>query len=79
MPETSGEMAFAVAERLRAGVECAPFPISRAPGGLNITVSIGIAGTEGAHDTADALLRRADQALYRAKHTGRNRVVADAA
>ena len=79
MPETSGEMAFAVAERLRAGVECAPFPISRAPGGLNITVSIGIAGTEGAHDTADALLRRADQALYRAKQTGRNRVVADAA
>ena len=79
MPDTSGEMAYAVAERLRAGVECAPFPISRAPGGLNITVSIGIAGAEGAHDSADALLRRADQALYRAKHTGRNRVVADAA
>lgn len=79
MPDTSGELAYAVAERLRAGVECAPFPISRAPGGLNITVSIGIAGAEGAHDSADALLRRADQALYRAKHTGRNRVVADAA
>ena len=72
-------IAYTVAERLRASVECTPFPISRAPGGLNITVSIGIAGAEGARDTTDALLRRADQALYRAKHTGRNRVVADAA
>jgi two-component system cell cycle response regulator len=79
MPETDVQVATTVAERLRASVECAPFPVSRAPGSLTITVSIGIAGAEGPHDTADALLRRADQALYRAKHTGRNRVVADAA
>ena len=79
MPDTDMAIAYTVAERLRASVECTPFPISRAPGGLNITVSIGIAGAEGARDTTDALLRRADQALYRAKHTGRNRVVADAA
>jgi two-component system cell cycle response regulator len=78
MPETDVQMAYNVAERLRAGVECTPFPISRGAD-LHITVSIGIAGTEGADDTADALLRRADQALYRAKHSGRNRVVADAA
>jgi two-component system cell cycle response regulator len=78
MPETDVQMACNVAERLRTSVECTPFPISRGQG-LNVTVSIGIAGTEGARDTADALLRRADQALYRAKHTGRNRVVADAA
>jgi len=78
MPDTDVQMAYNVGERLRTSVECTPFPISRGAG-LHITVSIGIAGTEGAGDTADALLRRADQALYRAKHTGRNRVVADAA
>ncbi|HEX3432385.1 MAG TPA: PleD family two-component system response regulator [Rhizomicrobium sp.] len=79
MPDTDTAMAYPVAERLRASVECTPFPISRAPGGLSITVSIGIAGSEGPQDTPDALLRRADQALYRAKHSGRNRVVAAAA
>jgi two-component system cell cycle response regulator len=79
MPDTDAAIAYSVAERLRASVECTPFPISRAPGALNITVSVGIAGSEGPQDTADALLRRADQALYRAKHTGRNRVVAAAA
>ena len=35
------------------------------PNALNITISIGIAGLEGPEDTADALLHRADQALYR--------------
>ena len=66
-------------ERLRKSIETTPFEISRAPGVLNLTISIGIAGSEGESDTAQALLHRADQALYRAKRSGRNRVVADAA
>ena len=53
--------------------------ISRGPHQLNITISIGIARYEGASDSAEALLHRADQALYRAKRSGRNRVVSDAA
>jgi two-component system cell cycle response regulator len=44
-----------------------------------VTISVGIAGSEPDKDTAEALLRRADQALYRAKREGRNRVVAAAA
>jgi two-component system cell cycle response regulator len=79
MPDTDMDLAWSVAERLRASVETAPFKISRSPHALSITISIGIAGSEGANDSAEALLHRADQALYKAKRDGRNRVVAAAA
>ena len=79
MPDTDVEFAYAVSERLRKSIETTPFRISRAPHNLNLTISIGIAASEGDSDTATALLHRADQALYRAKRSGRNRVVADAA
>jgi two-component system cell cycle response regulator len=79
MPDTDVTLAFTIAERLRKSIEQNPIQISRAPGALNITISIGIAGSEGPADTAEALLHRADQALYSAKRAGRNRVVAAAA
>ena len=79
MPDTDVAYAYSVAERLRKSIETTPIDISRAPQRLSITISIGIAKSEGENDTAEALLHRADQALYRAKRTGRNRVVADAA
>ncbi|HEY1962476.1 MAG TPA: PleD family two-component system response regulator [Rhizomicrobium sp.] len=79
MPDTDMEFAAAVAERLRRSVEATPFAVSRAPNKLNVTISIGIAGSEGSGDNAEQLLHRADQALYRAKREGRNRVVAAAA
>jgi two-component system cell cycle response regulator len=79
MPDTDIAFATTIAERLRQSIETTPVRISRVPGELRITISIGIARCEGADDTAEALLRRADQALYRAKRTGRNRVVSDAA
>jgi two-component system cell cycle response regulator len=79
MPETDAAFAFTVAERLRKSIETTPFDISRQPGRLSLTISIGIAASEGPDDTSEALLRRADQALYSAKRNGRNRVVADAA
>ena len=67
MPDTDVDFAYSVAERLRKSVETTPFDISRAPHHLNITISIGIAGSKVPGDTAAALLHRADQALYRAK------------
>jgi two-component system cell cycle response regulator len=79
MPDTDVAYAYAVAERLRKSIETTPIEISRAPGKIGITISIGIAESENDNDSAEDLLYRADQALYRAKKTGRNRVVADAA
>ena len=46
---------------------------------LTVTISIGVAATLGAGDTPDALLRRADEGVYEAKATGRDRVIARAA
>jgi two-component system, cell cycle response regulator len=79
MPDTDSAFAMTVAERLRRSVEATPFKISRPPNSINVTVSIGIACSLGGGDTSDNLLHRADQALYRAKREGRNRVVAEAA
>jgi two-component system, cell cycle response regulator len=79
MPDTDSAFAFTVAERLRQSIESTPIKISRAPNALTITVSIGIASSNGTPDVPDQLLRRADQALYRAKREGRNRVIAEAA
>lgn len=79
MPDTPPEMAAAVAERLRHIIESQPFSIPHADGALVITASMGIAGMKLEGDTAEALLKRADMALYQAKNEGRNRVVAAAA
>ena len=62
-----------VAERLRAATE------QRRPGGLPITVSIGVAVAHGPDIDCADLLARADEALYDAKDHGRNRVAAPGA
>jgi diguanylate cyclase (GGDEF)-like protein len=70
--ETNEVGAMTLAERIRAKVEAADFP-----GGLRLSISIGVAATD---DDAQftALLEKADQALYAAKQAGRNTVrVAD--
>jgi two-component system, cell cycle response regulator len=79
MPDTDISFAYTVAERLRKNVEAKPFVVTQAPGEIRITISIGMASTTGAGDKAEDLLHRADQALYRAKREGRNRVIAEAA
>jgi two-component system cell cycle response regulator len=79
MPDTDIAYAYTVAERLRHSVEMTPFPISREPHQIHVTISIGMAATAKTNETAEELLHRADQALYRAKREGRNRVIAEAA
>jgi two-component system cell cycle response regulator len=78
MPETDLAVATMVAERLRRRIASEPFQVQQGTRNIEVTISIGIAGL-GAGDTASGVLKRADQALYRAKRDGRNRVVPDAA
>ena len=71
--DTGLDGARRVAEKLRRGVEQEVFrlPQDRT---LNITLSIGVACFNG-HPDYQQLMRRADDGLYQAKHSGRNRVV----
>jgi two-component system cell cycle response regulator len=78
MPETDMVVATVVAERLRRRIASEPFPIQQGARVVDVTISIGIAAL-GRDDTAARVIKRADQALYRAKRDGRNRVVPDAA
>jgi len=79
MPETDMAVATMVAERLRRRIASEPFAIQQGARHLEVTISIGIAALSAADDNAATILKRADQALYRAKRDGRNRVVPDAA
>jgi diguanylate cyclase (GGDEF)-like protein len=68
------EDAMCLAERYRASISGAPFETSA--GRLDVTTSVGVAVVAGLDGSA-ALLKSADGALYRAKASGRNRVVGD--
>jgi diguanylate cyclase (GGDEF)-like protein len=72
-PGTWAEDALILAERLRTQVENREVD-AQADEPLELTVSIGIAGYPEHADTLESLLERADQALYRSKSEGRNRV-----
>jgi two-component system, cell cycle response regulator len=73
LPNTPLSEASLVAERLRESVQALSFP---APlDGLTTTVSIGVATFPSTQvDSIETLLEKADDALYRAKHAGRNKV-----
>jgi two-component system cell cycle response regulator len=79
MPDTDIGVATMVAERLRRRIASEPFPINQNSRTVQATISIGIAAMQSCEDNAADIVKRADQALYRAKRDGRNRVVADAA
>jgi diguanylate cyclase (GGDEF)-like protein len=72
LPETNRELAVQVAERLRASV--AKNPVRLGDAEIPLTVSIGVATKDENTTDLEALIARADQAMYIAKHKGRNQV-----
>jgi diguanylate cyclase (GGDEF)-like protein len=73
LPETTASAAAQFAERLRQQIrDCAPIVENEK---LPITVSIGIAAASLTTPGVQPLINNADQALYEAKRSGRNRVV----
>jgi two-component system cell cycle response regulator len=73
MPETNQATAHQAGERLRALVADQPFTIARGEQ-LSVTMSGGVSTTFPPDDHMDSLLKRADEALYRAKSAGRNAI-----
>lgn len=67
--------AMQVAERMREAVLALALPHEASGAAPVVTISVGVACLEATrHTTPDMLIQQADQALYRAKHQGRNRV-----
>jgi two-component system cell cycle response regulator len=79
MQETELTVAGVVAERLRRAIAGEPFAIHKGARRIEVTISIGLSTLERKSEAVGDVLKRADIALYRAKHDGRNRVVAQAA
>ncbi len=72
MPMTSARQAYSLAERIREKVGALRIPTDK--GETAVTLSIGIVETHYTRDeSAETLIRRADQAMYAAKQSGRNR------
>lgn len=76
LPETDTQGAIALAERLRLAVEASEVAHTDDGQVIRHTVSIGVATLAAGDATFEDILRRADLALYRAKESGRNQVVA---
>jgi two-component system, cell cycle response regulator len=79
MPDTELEDARRIAERIRLHVAGSPFRVMGGEELLTVTISIGVASSLGPQDRPEALIKRADEAVYEAKAAGRNKVIARAA
>jgi len=70
--DTNREMAFTIANRILKSIS--QLRINTEKGDFSLTISIGVSFLQSEDTHFDSLLKRADQALYRAKETGRNKV-----
>jgi len=73
-PGTSAAQAGLIIERLRAHVASGPITLQGGGAPVPVTFSGGVAEAEPG-DTPESLVKRADRGLYRAKETGRNRLL----
>ena len=71
IPDTALPMGLKLVEKLRAAIEACPFHFKGEP--VTVTVSVGISAFKSG-ERCEQVLKRADQALYRAKDAGRNRI-----
>jgi diguanylate cyclase (GGDEF)-like protein len=74
MPETDGATAMQIAERIRQAIATHRFPHGESQPGGRLTISGGVASFPVDGSNGTELIGHADQALYRAKASGRNRV-----
>lgn len=74
LPRTNAQAAKAIAERVRSGIELTRFRHRRDLPPVRLTASIGVAVAEDALTDGNQLINRADDLLYVAKDSGRNRV-----
>jgi len=75
LPDVSTDMAYFVAERLRRAIADEPFACGVPDGLLKVTTSIGGTIVSGGSMPMEDILKQADDALYKAKQTGRNGTV----
>lgn len=73
LPETSSSTAYMVAERIRQVVSTYALSVNKET--INVTVSGGLATFPEDGDSQEFLIRAADQALYAAKYSGRNKII----
>ncbi len=72
LPDTSGEEAAAISERIRSAIASQPFQFDEIK--LELTISLGIAVLHEQATTLSELVIEADKALYKAKFSGKNKV-----
>lgn len=75
MPNIPATAALAAAQRLCRSMGATPFTGAGDSGPVTVTVSIGVITATAGENTLDELVHLADEALYEAKRTGRNKVV----
>jgi len=75
LPNVNAETAYTAAEKLRADMENSITYLTNSEQEIKITISIGVAARRYQSESIDEVLKHADEALYTAKSTGRNKVI----